>query len=118
MNDGYTGQHFAFELDELVADAEKRVDELRESGRNKASTEWRYRVELAKKMWELKAGGVPATGMSDLARGDEDIAMLKFYRDAAETDFKASQEALNVAKLKIRVVSDQIAREWGRPSNM
>lgn len=117
MSGEYSGQHFFGEIDQLNDDLDRAVGGMRDAGRAKAEAEHDYRVALAKKMWSLKASGLPATGMSDLARGDEDVALLKLRRDAAESDYWASQEAINVMKLRIRTVSEQIGREWGRPNS-
>ncbi|MBR2683967.1 MAG: hypothetical protein IKF14_13825 [Atopobiaceae bacterium] len=117
MSDGYSGQHFFGEIDELNDELDKAVGEMRDAGRKKAQTEHDYRVALAKKMWELRACGTPATGMGDLARGDDVVAMRKLERDAAESEYWASQEAINVMKIRVRTVSEQIGRDWGRPNS-
>lgn len=113
----YTGQHFFFEIDQLNDELENAVDLLRMDGVNKAQAEHDYRVALAQKIWDLRSQGLPATLIHDLARGDEDVAMLKLKRDAAESEYWTDQESIQATKLKIRVVNDQIGREWGRPSN-
>ena len=43
---------------------------------------------------------------------NEAIAGLKFQRDVAETAYKAAMEAINVYKLNIKVLEEQIQREW------
>ena len=61
---------------------------------------------------EERSKGTPVTVISDLCRGREDIAELKQRRDCAEALYKASQEAINVYKLKIRTVDEDIKRTW------
>ena len=58
------------------------------------------------------AAGTPATVTSDLCRGRPEIAELKRLRDCSEAVYKASQEAINVYKLRIRMVDAQITRVW------
>lgn len=115
--DGYAGQHFFSEVDELNDQLDEAVDAMRKAGSKKAEAERDYRVALASKIWDLRAVKVPVSIVGDLARGDEDVALLKLRRDAAESEYWASQEAINVGKIRVRTVSEQIAREWGRPSN-
>jgi hypothetical protein len=43
-----------------------------------------YRVQLAKRIVELKAEGMPATVCQDLARGDNGVADLRYTRDVAQ----------------------------------
>lgn len=43
-----------------------------------------YRVELAKKIIEMIAGGTPATVAKDLARGDKTVSDLGYHKDVAE----------------------------------
>ena len=116
--DSFAEQHFFGEIEQLNDELDESVEAMRSAGRKKAQTEHDYRVALAKKIWELRAVKVPVTIVGDLARGDDEVALLKLKRDAAETDYWTSQEAINVGKLRVRTVSEQIAREWGRPSNL
>lgn len=118
MPDSYTGQHFFAEVDMLNDQLEESVDEMRIAGREMAQAERDYRVALAKKIWDLRTSGIPVTIINDLARGDEEVAMLKLKRDASETDWKTCIEVVNTTKLKVRVIAEQIGREWGRPSNV
>lgn len=115
--DNYTGQHFFAEVDFLNDQLEEKVDEMRQAGRDMAQAEHNYRVELAKLIWKLRAQGVPVTIVNDLARGDEKVALLKLKRDASETDWKTAIEVVNTTKIKVRVIAEQIGREWGRPAN-
>ena len=53
------------------------------------------------------------TIISDICRGNAEIADLRFKRDVAEVDYKAAQEAINSYKLQIKILEAQRAREWG-----
>ena len=66
---------------------------------------------------EERDKGTPVTVISDVCRGREDIAELKRLRDCSEAIYKASQEAVNVLKLRIRVLNDEIDREWNSGGN-
>ena len=47
------------------------------------------------------------------SKGEEEIARLRLERDIAESLYESAQEAINVQKLKIRVLENQLSREWG-----
>lgn len=53
-------------------------------GREFAEAERQYRKALATKILMLKVQGTPATVAQDIARGDEEVANLRFERDVAE----------------------------------
>jgi hypothetical protein len=52
------------------------------------------------------------TIISDLCRGDPDVAKLRLERDIALTVYESAQEAINCYKLQIRILDSQIEREW------
>lgn len=91
---------------------EVALKECKTRGRAAAEAEQIYRVKLAAKILELREGGHPATLIGDLARGDREVASLKFERDCAEVVYDNAKEAVNVYKRQIDVLREQIDREW------
>lgn len=89
------------------------IKELRSGGSAYAQAEQDYRVELAKCILLEREKGTPVTIISDVCRGDRTIAGLKFNRDVADVVYKSALEAVNVYKLQIRILDEQIEREWG-----
>ena len=87
------------------------IKELKERGNNKAKAERDYRVALAKKMLELRDKGTPVTIISDLCRGDEDIARLKMERDIAESLYESNMQFIYATKLNIDIIQNQINNE-------
>lgn len=77
-----------------------------------ADAERAYRIAKATKILELRNEGQPATLIPDLVKGDEAIADLKLTRDIAEAQFKAIQSHINNLKLELRLINDEINREW------
>ncbi|HZK00964.1 MAG TPA: hypothetical protein VFC79_13185, partial [Tissierellaceae bacterium] len=77
------------------------IKELKERGNNKAKAERDYRVALAKKMLELREKGTAVTIISDLCRGDEEIARLKMERDIADTLYDSNMQFIYSTKLNI-----------------
>lgn len=100
------------ELDELTDRLEAELKTCKESGCQYAENEAEYRKALRIAILEERSKGTPVTVISDLCRGREDIAELKQRRDCSEALYKASQEAINVYKLKIRTVDEDIKRTW------
>ncbi len=85
---------------------------LKQAGVKKANTEALYRQELAKEILNRRAEGMPVTIISDVCRGQPNIAKLKIDRDIAESTYQSIIESINTQKLAIRVIENQIAREW------
>ncbi len=65
----------------------------------KAETERVYRMELAQELVRLRAEGYPVNIVGDMARGS--VANEKFERDLAESQFKATIEAIEAIKVNI-----------------
>lgn len=87
-------------------------------GQDYAEADRNYRIALASKMLELRADKQPVTLVPDLARGDANVAALKFDRDTKESLYKAAQEAIQGYKLQIRIAEAEIEREWGKNTCM
>ena len=94
------------------------VRELKARGTAYAQAERDYRVEKAKAILEERAKGTPATVTLDIVKGRKDIAKLCFERDCAEVLYKSAMEAINSLKLQMRLLENQIAREYGQAGNM
>ena len=91
---------------------EVALKECKVRGKAAAEAEQDYRVALAKKILELREASYPATLIGDLARGDKEVARLKFERDCSEVVYDNAKEAVNVYKRQIDVLREQIDREW------
>lgn len=100
------------ELAQRRRDLHRALSELGPRGAEKSRTERDYRIALKKRLAELKADGQPTTIVGDLARGDDEVADLKMKRDMAEVLYDSAKEAINVIKLDIRVLSEEIKRGW------
>ena len=81
-------------------------------GRAYAQAERDYRLAMRQKILEERANGTPVTIISDLCRGDPEVAKLRFERDIALTVYESAKEAIQTYKLQIRILDAQIEREW------
>lgn len=107
-----SGQDLMTELQGRVSMLDTALKQLGNRGRAAADAEQRYRVALAKKIMVERDRGTPATIMSDICRGDLEIARLKFDRDVAEVTYKSAMEACNIYKIQVKVLENQIDREY------
>ena len=88
------------------------IKQLGVRGRAYAQAEHDYRVAMRKKILDERSAGTPVTIISDLCRGDEEIAKLRLERDIALTVYESAKEAIQTFKLQIRILDAQIEREW------
>ena len=91
---------------------EVALRECKTRGQAAAEAERVYRVALAEKILLLREGGLAATLIGDVARGDKDVARLKFERDCSQVVYDNAREAVNCFKKQIDVLREQIDREW------
>lgn len=91
----------------------KAVIEMTQRSKDRAEKEFKYKTALSKRLVELRAEGQAVTHLADIARGEPEIAQLRLERDIAEGLYDSSKEAINMYKIRIRVLENQYAREWG-----
>lgn len=112
MKIGRSGQDLMMELQQRITMLDTALSKLGERGRASADAEQNYRIGLAQKIMSERDRGTPVTIISDLCRGDQEIAKLRFERDVTKTVYESAKEACNVYKLQIRVLESQIDREY------
>jgi len=100
------------EMNDLCTKLTISGKQMAKYGRDLAEAERDYKICLREQALKLRSGG-EAVGMIDkTVYGIPEVAELRFKRDVAETMYKVSQESINTLKLKIRVLNEQIGREW------
>lgn len=107
-----SGQDLYLQLQSRVALLDSAMKQIGLRGQKFAEAEHDYRVALAQKILAERDKGTPVTIIRDLCRGDKKVARLKFNRDCAESLYKAGLEACNVQKLQLRLLENQIDREY------
>lgn len=88
------------------------VKSLRKTGTDYAEAYTNYRMALAEELLKLKAEGYAITLAGDIARGKPEIARLKFKEISTEAIYKANLESINAIKLQIKIIQEQINKEW------
>ena len=97
------------ELNTLLTSALK---EFKTRGRDYARAYKNYRIKVAQKLLQLKAEGMPVTIAYDIARGDEEVAKAKEQEIITETLYKSCQEAINTYKLQIKILQENINKDY------
>jgi len=101
------------ELTEKIKQLEISIKELRNSGTNYATAERDYKIKLREECLKLRDGGMAITLIDKTCYGIPSVAEARFKRDVAETVYKANLEAINSIKLQLRLIENQISREYG-----
>lgn len=111
------GMDLLREQDRLLSLLTAAVAKLSVNGRKLAEAERDYQKAKRARVLALKAEGA-SVGLIDLTiKGEDSVAEKLFARDIEEANYKANQEYINATKLEIKVISDQIAREWSMTKN-
>ena len=100
------------ELRKLTEDLEISIKHLRKTGTAYADAERSYKVLLRQECLKLRDEGM-AIGMIDkTCYGIPSVAEARFKRDVAEVTYTANKEAINSIKLRMRLIENQIQREY------
>jgi hypothetical protein len=101
------------ELQTKTRHLDASIKQLRSSGTEYAKAEKNYKVLLRQECLKLRDEGM-AIGMIDkTCYGIPSVAEARFQRDVAEAVYKANIEAINSIKLQMRLIENQLQREWG-----
>ncbi|MBB6219012.1 hypothetical protein HNQ80_005190 [Anaerosolibacter carboniphilus] len=104
-------QHLVIELDKQRKTLTSAIKILKQRGIDKAETEKKYRIAVAKEILRLRDESIPVTIISDLVRGNEEIADLKMKRDIAETMYESCLQKIYQTKLELGIIERQIEAE-------
>lgn len=100
------------ELNELTNRLGTQIKQLGKYGREYAEAEKNYKVALMQQSLRLRDDGMAVTLIDKVVYGK--CAEERFKRDVAEVMYNTAKEQINGTKLAIRVLSEQVAREWGQ----
>lgn len=100
--------------DKLIRQLDSALATLRKNGIEWAEAEYEYRKLKTKEILRLKDEGYPATLIIDIVRGLGEVPELDFKRNSAKVVYSANAEAINVKKLELKSIENDISREWGK----
>ena len=100
-------------LNSKMKQLEIAVKQLRKSGTDYAEAEKNYKILLRQECLKLRDEGTAIGLIDKIAYGIPKVADARFDRDVKSAIYKANLESINATKLEIRIISEQVNREWG-----
>lgn len=101
------------ELEKKIKDLNISLKKLRETGSEFAEAERDYKITLRQEALKLRNDDkLPVTLIQQIIYGVPEVADKRFNRDVKEAIYKSNQEAINVLKLQIRIMENQLEREY------
>jgi len=101
------------ELQQKIRELDISVKSLRTNGTKFAEAERDYKITLRQEVLKLRDEGIAIGVIDKTCYGIPLVAEKRFNRDVAETYYKANLEEVNSIKLQIRLIENQIQREYG-----
>ena len=98
-------------LKKLSEELDTSIKRLRKNGNNAAEAERDYQIAKNQTILRLKADGYPATLIAQMVKGDKEVAEKMLKRDIAKVMYDTNKEHINIKKLQLRTVEEQIERE-------
>lgn len=100
------------ELNEKSAELSVAIRSLSQRGQALAQAEHDYKIAVSQEVLRMRDGGTAVTLINLIIYGQPEIARLRLKRDIAEVMYNTNQEHINVVKLQIRIIENQIQREY------
>ena len=101
------------ELQQKIKELNISIKSLRKTGTEFAAAERDYKITLREEALKLRAEkGMPVTLIQQVVYGVPEVAKKRFERDIKEAVYQANQEAINSTKLQIRIIENQLQREY------
>ena len=100
------------ELDSKSAELTASIRTLRQHGTTLAQAEHDYKVAVSQEVMRMRDAGTAVTLINLIIYGQIEIARLRLKRDIAQVMYDTNQEHINVIKLQIRIIENQIQREY------
>lgn len=101
------------ELQQKIRELDLSINRLRTSGTAYAEAERDYKVLLRQEVLKLRDEGCAIGVIDKICYGIPSVAEKRFHRDVCETIYKANLEEINSIKLQMRLIENQIQREYG-----
>ncbi len=103
------------QLQEMTQKLNISIKTLANNGQALAEAERDYKITLRQEALKLRQEkNMPVTLISQIIYGVPDVAEKRYKRDVAEAMYNTNQEYINTMKLQIRVLENQLSREWSK----
>jgi hypothetical protein len=110
------GMELYQELDRVTKQHQWCLKELRKSGSEYAEAERTYNTTKRRVCLTLRDHGMPVGMIEKVYKGEPQVADALFKFRIAEQTYKANQEAVLSTKLQLRLIDNQISREYASPT--
>ena len=101
------------QVNRLNSELTQSIKLLRKNGDAYARAEHDYQVAKAQTVLKMKDAGATSTEINLSIKGQPEVSEKLFQRDVARVMYETNQEHINTVKLQLRLLDNQIAREWG-----
>lgn len=102
------------QIQEMIQKLNVSIKSLAKNGQALAEAERDYKVTLRQEALKLRQdNGMPVTLIQQIIYGVPEVANKRFKRDVAEAMYNTNQEYINTMKLQIRILENQLSREFG-----
>ena len=107
------GQDLEIAQTEAYKSMENSNDLALEYDTQKAELDEQYEIALAEKMFALRLNGQPVSMVEKLAKGDSEVAHIKYLASVAEANARANKENINLKKKMFDSLEATKKRELG-----
>lgn len=105
-------------LQDLIARLNNSVKMLRKYGNELAEAERDYKITLRQEALKLRTEkDMAVTLINQIVYGIPEVADKRYKRDVAECMYNTAQENINSLKLQVRILENQLQREWSNTRN-
>jgi hypothetical protein len=105
------------DIQNLIEKLNQSIKVLAKYGNDYAETEKNYKIALRQEALKLRDEKMAVTLINQIVYGVPQVAEKRFKRDVAEAMYKTALENINVLKLQIKILENQLEREWGNTKN-
>ena len=102
------------DIQELINKLNVSIKTLAKNGKALAEAERDYKITLRQEALKLRSDGMAVTLINQIVYGIPDVASKRFKRDVAETMYQTNLEYINTTKLQLRILENQLQREWSK----
>ena len=102
------------DLNNLIQKLNTSIKSLAQNGRALAEAERDYKITLRQEALKLRQEkDMPVTLINQVIYLFPQVSEKRFKRDIAEAMYNTNQEYINTTKLQIRILENQLSREYG-----
>lgn len=103
------------QIQELIEKLNLSIKSLAKNGQALAEAERDYKIILRQAALKLKQEkNMAVTLINQIVYGIPEVADKRFKRDIAEAMYQTNLEYINTTKLQLRILENQLQREWSR----